>query len=104
MSDGASSEDGAPEGGALQTSLEITNVKGLHARASAKFAAVAERYEAQITVSRDNLTVNGTSIMGLLMLAAAKGCVIELRALGEDAAEAVAALTALVEGRFDEGE
>lgn len=101
-------DDGAPQDGRrdglLTASLEIVNVKGLHARASAKFAATAERYEADVTVSKDSMTVNATSIMGLLMLAAAQGSVIELAAIGEDAAEALAALGDLVSGRFDEGE
>lgn len=82
--------------------LTIVNDKGLHARASAKFAALAEQFDAQVRVTRDNLTVSATSIMGLLMLTAAKGCDIAVEADGPQAAEALAALSDLVNRRFDE--
>lgn len=86
----------------LRAVLEIVNEKGLHARASAKFATMADEFDARVLVSRDNLTVTGTSIMGLLLLAAAKGARIELRAEGPEAEQALSALSALVANRFDE--
>jgi phosphocarrier protein HPr len=82
--------------------LMILNSRGLHARASAKFVKCAERFNADITVSRDSQTVPGTSIMGLMMLAAAMGSSITVAATGPEAAEAMAALEALVASRFDE--
>lgn len=88
----------------LRRTIEIVNVKGLHARASARFAETAEAFDADIQVARDGLSVCGTSIMGLLMLAAAKGCTIDVSATGEEALEAMDALAALVANRFDEGE
>ncbi|MEL6977531.1 MAG: HPr family phosphocarrier protein [Pseudomonadota bacterium] len=82
--------------------LEIVNDKGLHARASAQFAAVAERYQSKICVSKDALTVNGASLMGLLMLVASKGSVIRVSATGADAGAAIEALRSLVASRFGE--
>lgn len=84
--------------------LTIMNVKGLHARASAKFAETAERFDARISVSRDGYSVSGDSIMGLLTLAACKGSTIDIRAEGPDAEEAVDALRTLVAAKFDEAE
>lgn len=81
----------------------IRNEKGLHARASAKFVKCAEMFQSEIEVTRDGQSVGGTSIMGLLMLAASCGTTIELSASGPDAEEAVAALVALVESGFGEG-
>jgi phosphocarrier protein len=86
----------------LVRQLIILNSRGLHARASAKFVKCAERFNADITVSRDSQTVPGTSIMGLMMLAAAVGTSITVAATGPEAAEAMAALEALVASRFDE--
>ncbi len=80
----------------------IPNVKGLHARAAAKFVETARRFDAVIAVSRESLTVRGDSIMEVLMLAAAKGSVIEIAAEGPEAEPALAALTALVEAGFGE--
>lgn len=82
--------------------LNICNAKGLHARASAKFVKCAETFDAEISVSRDGLTVPGTSIMGLMMLAAARGCDVVVEATGPDAEAALDALSALVERKFDE--
>ena len=82
--------------------LEISNEKGLHARASARFVEVVERFEARVTVARDGLEVGGDSIMGLLMLAAAKGCSIDVAAEGPDAEDALSALAALVADKFGE--
>ncbi len=84
--------------------LNICNAKGLHARASAKFVKCAERFDADISVSRDGLTVPGTSIMGLMMLAAARGCDVEVEATGPEAETALEALSALVARKFDEEE
>ncbi len=82
--------------------LKIVNQRGLHARAAAKFVKVACAFEAIITVCHGGTEVCGTSIMGLMMLAAGNGTTISVRAEGVDAASAVDALTALVGGRFDE--
>ncbi len=84
--------------------LEICNKKGLHARASAKFVQTVERFDADVRVTRGNETVGGTSIMGLMMLAAGPGTAITVEARGKDAAEVVEALAALVAGRFTEEE
>ena len=80
----------------------ICNTRGLHARASAKFGKLASGFCAAVHVTRDGVTVNALSIMGLLMLGAGNGCAIDIRAEGADAAAAVAALTDLVSRRFDE--
>ncbi|MFQ5348176.1 MAG: HPr family phosphocarrier protein [Rhodothalassiaceae bacterium] len=82
--------------------VTLCNLRGLHARASARFVKRAESFRAEITVEKDGLAVPGTSIMGLMLLAAARGDELLLRAEGEDAAEAVAALSALVAAGFDE--
>src|SRR5690348_15697808 len=82
--------------------VEIVNKKGLHARASAKFVQTAEQFSAAITVTRGSENVGGTSIMGLMMLAAGPGSHITIRASGSDAAAAVDALCALVSNRFGE--
>jgi phosphocarrier protein len=79
-------------------------MRGLHARASAKFVATADRFDADVTVCRCGETVGGTSIMGLMMLAAGIGTSVTVRATGRQAAEAVDALAALVADRFGEGE
>ena len=86
----------------LSRSLNIINEKGLHARASAKFVETVERFDAQALVRRDGMEVTGDSIMGLLMLAAAKGCSIEVETEGAEAAELMAALDALLADRFGE--
>ena len=83
-------------------SLQICNRRGLHARASAKFVTLATQYDALVTVSKDGSDVLGTSIMGLMMLAAAPGDFIEVRAEGADADVALAALVELVNGKFGE--
>lgn len=82
--------------------LEICNSRGLHARAAAKFVQTAERFDATVTVAKDGQNVCGTSIMGLMMLAAAKGTFIDVQADGPEADAALAALETLVAGRFDE--
>lgn len=80
----------------------ICNAKGLHARASAKFVQLAEQFDAEIAVRRDGAAVGGTSIMGLLMLAASQGCEIELAAQGPEAETALNRLCELVEDGFGE--
>jgi phosphocarrier protein HPr len=80
----------------------IRNIKGLHARASAKFVKCAESYNADVTVTRDGQSVGGTSIMGLMMLAAGPGSELHIVATGPQAPEALQALVALVEAGFDE--
>ncbi len=82
--------------------LAIINQRGLHARASAKFVKCAEGFNADILVSRDGHTVPATSIMGLMMLAAAMGTSISVEASGPEAEKAVAALEILVQSKFDE--
>ena len=82
--------------------VEIVNKKGLHARASAKFVQVAEQFDAAINVTRGHESVGGTSIMGLMMLAAGPGVTITVSATGKDAAAAVDALCALISSRFGE--
>ena len=86
----------------VRRTIPIINRRGLHARAAAKFVNCAERFEADIFVTRQGVEVPGRSIMGLMMLAAAAGTEIGVRAVGVDAAEAVAALEALTAGKFDE--
>ncbi len=80
----------------------IVNDRGLHARAAARFVKMAETFLAEISVSREGVKVSGSSIMGLMMLAAGLGCDIELEARGADAEAAVLALARLVGNSFDE--
>jgi len=82
----------------------ITNKRGLHARASSKFVQLAEGYGASITVAKDGTRVGGTSIMGLMLLAAGPGSSIEVTAEGPDAGAALDAIGALIADRFGEGE
>ena len=84
--------------------VQICNKKGLHARASAKFVQMVEKFDADVRVKRGNEVVGGTSIMGLMMLAAGPGTSITIEASGSQAAEVLDALTALVSGRFTEDE
>jgi phosphocarrier protein len=84
--------------------VQICNKKGLHARASAKFVQIVEKFDADVKVKRGNEVVGGTSIMGLMMLAAGPGTSITIEASGSQAAEVVDALAALVSGRFTEDE
>ena len=89
---------------AVVRSLVICNKKGLHARASAKFVQTVEKFDADVRVTRGHETVGGTSIMGLMMLAASPGTSITVSATGRQAAEAVAALEALINSRFGEAD
>lgn len=82
--------------------LPIINQRGLHARASAKFVKCAEGFDASVTVSRDGQSVPGTSIMGLMMLAASMGTSVTVEASGPQAEAAMAALEELVGRKFDE--
>lgn len=84
--------------------LKICNKRGLHARASAKFVQTAEKFDATIMVSKDGHVVGGTSIMGLMMLAASNGCEIHISVSGPQAPAALDALKELVESRFGETE
>lgn len=91
-------------GTAARREIALVNLRGLHARASAKFARLAGTFSARVTVEKDGLAVNGTSIMGLMLLAAACGETIVISAEGPDASEAVAALAGLIEDRFSEAD
>lgn len=83
--------------------LTIINEKGLHARASAKFVELVESFDAEAEVSKDGISVTGDSIMGLLMLAAARGCSIEVSTSGTQAVALADAIEHLVGDRFGEG-
>lgn len=82
--------------------MEITNRAGLHARAAALIVQCSARFAAQILIEKDGETVNGKSIMGVMMLAAVQGSTITVRAAGPDAESAIAAIADLVERKFDE--
>lgn len=82
--------------------FEIVNVKGLHARASAKLVETVEKFDADATVSKDGLDTSGDSIMGLLMLAASIGTKVDIKTSGPEAAELLQALEALIADKFGE--
>jgi len=88
--------------GAVVRVLTICNKKGLHARASARFVQTVEKFDADVRVMRGGEVVGGTSIMGLMMLAASPGTTITVEATGKEAAEVIEALAALIESRFGE--
>ena len=88
--------------GAVTRVMKIVNEKGLHARASAKFVQLVEKFEAEIWVTRGGETVGGTSIMGLMMLSAAPGTTILVSAKGPEAQAALEAIAALVADKFNE--
>ena len=88
--------------GAIVRELPIINKRGLHARASAKFVQTAEKFDAEMTVTRNGETVGGTSIMGLMMLAAGIGTSITVSAKGREAQAAIDAITELVASKFGE--
>jgi phosphocarrier protein HPr len=106
MTGPAASDDNSAQTtpGALVREVEIVNKKGLHARASAKFVQVAEQYDANIKVTRGHESVGGTSIMGLMMLAAGPGSSITVTAKGYEARECLDALEDLLSDKFGEGE
>ena len=91
-------------GKGVTRTLEIRNVKGLHARASAKFVEVVEAHDATALVEKDGIEAEGDSIMGLLMLAASRGTTIDVQTSGPDAAALMEALDNLVADMFGEGE
>mgnify|MGYP001263470117 FL=1 len=88
----------------LQREVEIINKLGLHARASAKLTQVAGRFQANVWVGRSGRRVNAKSIMGVMMLAAAMGSKLVVETEGPDEAEAMAAVTQLIAGRFEEND
>jgi phosphocarrier protein len=105
MSDDASPEnDAGPSvpSGAVSREIPIINKRGLHARASAKFVQMVERFDAEVWVTRGNETVGGTSIMGLMMLSAGPGTSILVSAIGPEAEAALAAIAELVASKFNE--
>jgi len=109
MNDAAHSTEECAEGpqpreGAVVRVLTICNSKGLHARASARFVQTVEKFDADVRVSRCGETVGGTSIMGLMMLAAAPGTKITIDATGREASAVIDALSELIESRFGEKE
>jgi len=87
----------------IKRELKIVNEKGLHARASARFVEVVEKFDGRVDVEKDGMRVSGDSIMGLLMLAASRGTSIEVTVSGTDAEPLADALQALVADRFGEG-
>jgi phosphocarrier protein len=91
-----------PPDGVAAATLTVINRLGLHARAAAKFVQTAQRFAAAVTVTRDGKEVNGKSIMGVMMLAAAQGAEIGIRIEGCDADAALVALSALIADRFGE--
>ena len=92
----------SPEQGHIVRDLAIVNQRGLHARASAKFVQIAGEFQACVTVEKDGISVGGTSIMGLMMLAASPGCSIRVTASGPQAVAAMTAIEELVASRFGE--
>ena len=90
------------QAGPLTRELPIINKRGLHARASAKFVQTAERFDAELTVTRNGESVGGTSIMGLMMLSAGIGTTITVEARGREAQEALDAITELLANKFGE--
>jgi phosphocarrier protein HPr len=104
------SDDAAPEkevgsgvpAGAVSRELLIINKRGLHARASAKFVQLVEKFTAEVWVTRGGETVGGTSIMGLMMLAAGPGTTVTVSAIGPEAQQVVDAIAALIADKFNE--
>ena len=96
--------DAAVPEDAVSREIEIANKRGLHARAAAKLVQTVEQFKAEVTVSRCGETVGGTSIMGILMLAAAPGTSIRVTARGPEAQAALDAVSALIHSRFGEDE
>ena len=88
----------------IETAVTIINKLGLHARAAAKFVNTAQKFASVVTLSNDGRTIDGKSIMSVMMLGASQGVDLTLRADGDDEKEATEALTALIESRFEEEE
>ena len=95
---------GSAPAGTVSRTFVICNKKGLHARASAKFVQTVEKFDAKVRVTRNGDTVGGTSIMGLMMLAAAPGTSINVQATGRQAGEVIEALALLINSRFGEAD
>lgn len=95
-------ESSSSSGTSVRAVAEIQNVKGLHARASAKFVETVARFSSEVLVRKDGASVSGRSIMGLMMLGAAKGSTIELIAEGEDARAVMRELLELIKSKFHE--
>lgn len=100
--DNAASDVPSSATGAVVREIPIINKRGLHARASAKFVQMVERFNAEVSVTRNGETVGGTSIMGLMMLSAGPGTSIVVSATGPDAEAAITALTELIGSKFGE--
>lgn len=96
------SEAGPDEDGAVVREFNIINRRGLHARASARFVETVRAFDADIRVEKDGVSVGGTSIMGLMMLAATPGCVIRVSATGPQSDDVMQALETLIGSRFGE--
>lgn len=94
--------DAETNNGYTSAQVTVRNLKGLHARASAKFVKCAETFDAEVQVTREGQSVGATSIMGLMMLAAGPGSTLDIVALGPDAEAALAALVSLVQDGFGE--
>jgi len=103
-SSGASAPNPSSASGAVSREIPIVNKRGLHARASAKFVQMVERFNADVTVTRNGESVGGNSIMGLMMLAAGIGTTIVVSATGPEAEAAVAGIAELVGNKFNEEE
>ncbi len=88
----------------ISTKIEIQNKLGLHARAATKFANLATRFSSDLNIDCNGKTIDGKSIMSIMLLAASKGTHIEIKAHGNDEHEALEALTSLINNKFDEGE
>jgi len=88
----------------IESEILIINKLGLHARAAAKFVSCATRFSSDVRLGHEGALVDGKSIMSVMMLAAGKGSVLNLRVTGRDEQEALAAICALIENRFDEAE
>lgn len=93
---------GSEEDGAVVREFSIINRRGLHARASARFVETVRAFDAEILVEKDGMSVGGTSIMGLMMLAATPGCVIRVSATGAQSNDVMKALELLIGSRFGE--
>lgn len=88
----------------LSRDVPITNKLGLHARAAAKLVQLTGRFRSQVQLTKDEQTVDGKSILGILLLAATKGSMLRIEVSGADEQEALMAIVALIENKFDEGE
>ncbi len=84
--------------------ITVSNKLGLHARAAAKLTQLADQYESEIHIARQGQRVNAKSIMGVMMLAAGRGSVVQIDAVGSDAQDAIKAIQALFDNKFDEGQ